>query len=210
MNHPTSERLEAFVEGTLDGADRAIVASHLLACPRCESEVEEWRSLFAMLRSLPRRAPAPGFADRVMVHVRIPQPWHARASGLLSRFVPRTTGGWAVAAMLLAIPILTGASFMAWLLSKSYITASGLWVFATDQFTNLASRAARGVFTGFLETDAAGVIARGIAAAQNAGVRGVGVVAIGTAALTLVSIWVLYRYLIRPTSGDANHVTFSH
>jgi anti-sigma factor RsiW len=208
--HPTSERLEAFVEGILDEGDRAVVASHLLACPRCEGEVEEWRSLFAVLRSLPSFVPEPGFATRVMAHVRIPAPWHARASGFFSRFIPRTTGGWAVAAALLAIPVLTGVSFMAWLLSKSYVTANGLWVFATGQFSSVAGRTARGLFDGLLETSVAAWVARGLDAAQSAGVREVGVLAVGGALLTIVSAWVLYRYLFRPSNGNSNHVTFSH
>lgn len=210
LNHPTSERLEAFVEGILDEGTYAVVASHLLACPRCEGEVEEWRSLFAVLRSLPSFVPAPGFASRVMAHVRIPQPWHARASGFLGRFIPRTTGGWAIAAALLAIPVLTGVSFMAWLLSKSYVTANGLWVFATGQFASVAGRTARGLFDGLLETSVAAWVARGLNVAQGAGVREVGALAFGGAILTIVSAWVLYRYLFRPSNGNANHVTFSH
>ena len=209
-NHPTSERLEAFVEGNLDEGEREVVASHLLACARCESEVEEWRSLFAVLRSLPTFVPAPGFASRVMAHVRIPQPWHARASSAIARFIPRTTGGWAVAAALLAIPVLTGVSLMAWLLSKSYVTVSGLWMFATGQFSSLAGRTVQGAFSGLQETVVASWVARGLQLAQSAGVREVGVVALGAGLLIIVSLWVLYRYLIRPSTGNANHVTFSH
>lgn len=210
MNHPPSARLEAFVEGSLDGSERALVESHLLGCARCEGEVEEWRSLFAVLRSLPRFVPAPGFANRVMAHVRIPEPWHARASRAVSRWIPRTTGGWAVAAALLAIPVLAGAGMMAWLLSKSYITAHGLWVFATDQFASVAGRAAQGAFNGLLETSLATWIAQLMASAQSAGAREVGVLALGGALLTIVSVWVLYRYLFRPSDGNVNHVTFSH
>lgn len=210
MNHPSSDRLEAFVEGTLDTAHRESVATHILACIRCENEVEEWRSLFAVLRSLPHHVPAPGFANRVMAHVRIPEPWHARATGMLGRWIPRTTGGWAFAAALLALPVLAGAGMMAWLLSKSYITAHGLWVFATSQFTSVAGRMAQGAFNGFMETSAASWVAGALETAQTAGVREVGVLAIGGALLTVISVWVLYRYLFRPSDGNVNHVTFSH
>lgn len=210
MNHPPSERLEAFVEGTLDGNEHSFVESHLLACSRCEGEVEEWRSLFAVLRSLPHFVPAPGFATRVMAHVRIPEPWHERASRMLGRWIPRTTGGWAVAAALLALPVLAGAGMMAWLLSKSYITVHGLYVFATDQFASVAGHAAQGAFNGFLETSLAGWATQLFASFQTAGAREVGVLALAGALLTVISVWVLYRYLFRPSDGNVNHVTFSH
>ena len=84
--HPTTESLESYAEGTLPAADRAVVASHLMSCVRCDSEVEDWRSLFQALATLPHFAPALGFANRVMAHVRIPEPWHARASGWLERY----------------------------------------------------------------------------------------------------------------------------
>jgi hypothetical protein len=163
-----------------------------------------------VLRSLPRFVPAPGFATRVMAHVRIPEPWHARASRAVGRWIPRTTGGWAFAAALLALPVLAGAGMMAWLLSKSYITAHGLWVFANDQFTSVAGRAAQGAYNGLLETSMAARVAQLLQSAQSAGAREVGVVALGVALLTIVSVWVLYRYLFRPSDGNVNHVTFSH
>ena len=70
MLHPTTEILEAFAEGGLDAADGAVVQSHLLGCHRCDSVVEEWRSVFYSLAQLPRLAPSRGFAERVMAHVR--------------------------------------------------------------------------------------------------------------------------------------------
>jgi anti-sigma factor RsiW len=208
MEHPTAERLEAYVEGSLDDGARAAVASHLLRCPHCEHDVEEWRSLFAVLRGLPRFAPAPGFASRVMAHVRVPRPWHARA-GWFTRFLPRTTGGWAMATLLLALPVVTGVGFMTWLLSKSYVTAHGLWVFSTQQFFDFARRTAQGLFDGLLQTYAAAWVARGLEAAQMTGVRELGVVAAASGVLMMVSIWVLYRYLIRPSYRESTHVSFS-
>lgn len=209
MEHPTAERLEAYVEGDLDDGARAAVASHLLRCTRCDQDVEEWRSLFAVLRGLPRFAPAPGLANRVMAHVRVRRPWQARAGGWVTRFLPRTTGGWAVATLLLALPVLTGVGFMTWLLSKSYVTVHGLWVFSTQQFSGYARRTAQGLFDGLLQTDAAAWVARGLEAAQTTGAREIGVVTAAAGVLMMVSIWVLYRYLIRPSIRETTHVSFS-
>ena len=137
--HPTTESLESYAEGILSAADRAVVASHLMGCSRCEGEVEDWRALFQALSSLPRFSPALGFANRVMTHVRIPEPWHARATGWIERLLPKSTYGWAVAVVILALPVVAGGSLLAWLLSKSYVTAHGLWVFATDRFASAGS-----------------------------------------------------------------------
>jgi anti-sigma factor RsiW len=209
MEHPTAERLEAFAEGLLKDGERAVIGSHLLGCARCETDVEEWRSLFAVLRTLPSFAPAPGFALRVMAHVRIPQPWYARASALIDRMLPRTTGGWAVAAAILALPLLAGASFMAWLLSKSYVTVQGLWVFATDLFASEASRLGSRAVDAFVATDLAAWLAQGLDAAFGTGTREMGVVAVAGAGLTALSIWVLYRYLFRTPNRDSNYAMFS-
>jgi hypothetical protein len=67
-----------------------------------------------------------------------------------------------------------------------------------------------GLFQSLLQTDAAGLVARGFEVVQAAGMREVGAVAMGGALLTLISIWVLYRYLFRASDGNVSHVTFSH
>ena len=208
--HPADERLEAYSEGMLPKGERAVVESHLVACPRCQSEVEEWRSLFIALSGLPHFAPAPGFALRVMAHVRIPRPFHARAGALVARVLPKTTPGWAFAVLLLAIPALAAGSLAFWLLSKSYLTAAGLWAFATDRFALGANRLAGGAVSATLETDVMAWLVQSVGGFLDAaGMRGLGAVAAAGAGLTLLSIWVLYRNLGRNPSRGTSHVTFS-
>ena len=103
MIHPTAEKLQSFVEGLLDVSDRAVLESHLIACPACQSEVAEWRSLYNVLAAMPQMEPAKGFANRVMSHVTLPDPWYVRALVFVGdrahQFAPRTTRGWAAAGL---------------------------------------------------------------------------------------------------------------
>ena len=208
--HPNDQNLEAFCEGTLPAAERVGLESHLVGCPRCQAEVEDWRSLFIALRALPHFAPAPGFAGRVMAHVRIPRPWHTRAGALVTRLMPRTTPGWAFAVSMLAIPMLMAGSLALWLLSRDYLTAAGLWAFALDSFVATAGRWSAGAIALVLQTDIMAWLVRSVATfLEAAGLRGLGTVAAGAALLTLVSIWVLYRNLFRTPTRGSTYVTYS-
>ena len=105
-NHPSTERLNAFVEAGLGTPEQARVEAHLAGCPRCRDEVAELRSVFTALSEVPRFAPSLGFADRVMADVRVRQPAVAGAAawaGRLERLVPQSTRGWAAAAAILWI-----------------------------------------------------------------------------------------------------------
>lgn len=208
MKHPTGDRLEAWSIGSLTETERSDVGSHLSQCSRCRAEVEDWRAVFAALSALPRFGPRGGFADRVMARVRIPQPWHARAGALLARALPRTTPGWAFATALLSVPVLFVGGLAAWLLSRSYVTAHGLWVFATDRFAESANQVAGGVAARALQSDvAAWVVATLTGLFDSAGARGVGAIAIAGALTVVLSAWILYRYLFRSPVRETTNVT---
>jgi hypothetical protein len=66
--HLTAAELEQWAEGLLP-AGRAM---HLTTCTLCHDEAERERMLYRALARLPRLAPHPEFADRVMRQVRIP------------------------------------------------------------------------------------------------------------------------------------------
>ena len=66
MHHPTDDRFEAYVEGRLEDADQASLESHVVACSRCQGQLEEWRALFTALGTLPRLAPSADFGDAVI------------------------------------------------------------------------------------------------------------------------------------------------
>jgi anti-sigma factor RsiW len=228
MQHPEAERLEAFVEGTLDAGDRVVIASHLQACPDCQTALEEWKALFAALEGLPQFEPAPGFAERVMAGVKIaPAPkraagwnWHSAqtavmawagsAAGSVSHYLPKTTFGWAMANAFLSLPFVLGAAAVGWLVSKSYITPESLWAFATEQAaTGLRGLGEAAVATA-LQTDVAlWLLGQSGQFLQTAGFTGVGVLLAAAGAATALSTWVIYRNLFRTPARDTTYASFS-
>jgi anti-sigma factor RsiW len=212
--HPASDRLQAFVEGVLDAADSAIVESHLQGCAACQSDAEQWRSLFSVLATLPRYAPAPNFASRVMARVKLPDPWYVRAAARvqaeLQLLVPKTTRGWAVATACLGLPMLVFSALAAWLLSKPYITPQGMLTFAADKLESFATVNASGVYASMIQSNAALYFARALNSLSNAGLGATGAL---FAAFTLgvgVSIWYLYQTLFNKstTRGNRDYVSY--
>jgi predicted anti-sigma-YlaC factor YlaD len=67
--HLTPDELELWAQGLL-GTERAM---HLADCSLCRAEAEALRKLHLTLVQLPLFAPAAGFADRVMLKVKIPK-----------------------------------------------------------------------------------------------------------------------------------------
>lgn len=209
MLHPTPDRLEAYVDGSLADADRAVLESHIVSCGRCEAEVEEWRALFAALSSLPHVEPTAGFADRVMAGVHVHQPWPARVAALLRRLVPTTTAGWALASAFLALPVLLAGGTTAWLLSRPWLTPQGLWLFAreraVDAVLSLAGRAGVAV----LESDAAlGVTTWARSLLTEVGARELGAAAALSATLIALSTWILYQNLFRTPTREKSYATY--
>ena len=214
MIHPTAEKLQGFVEGLLDDADRVILASHLVDCSDCQTEVEEWRSLFAMLTTLPQHAPAKGFATRVMAHVTLPDPWYVRAAARVGKqllvFTPKTTPGWAVASACMALPLVFFGALAAWLLSKPYVTPTGLLAFTIDRVQAGFASLAQGTFVALLQSDFALFVARAFDTMTNAGLGATGALAAAIAMATALSAWVLYQNLFRTTTTRENHTYASY
>lgn len=228
MHHPTAERLEAFVEGILAAGDRAVVESHLVGCPECQTAVEEWRALFAALEGLPQFDPSPGFADRVMSGVRVaPAPARRRASGWQSaqaavsawasgvaaagsRFMPKTTFGWAMATAFLSIPFVVGAAAMGWVVTQSQLTPGSLLAFVTGQAAGSLRAVGEAAVAGALQTDVAvWLLAQLGRVVETAGFTGVGVLLAACSVTTALSAWVLYRNLFRTPARDTTYASFS-
>jgi len=213
--HPATEKLQGFVEDALAAGDRVVVESHLLGCTECQSEVEEWRSLFAMLSTMPQVAPSRDFANRVMAHIELPDPWYARlparVSAQLKPFVPKTTRGWAAAAACLALPIAFFTALAAWLLSKPYITSQGLLAFTYDKAKGGISALANGTLSTILQSDVALFAARGLDAVTSAGVGAAGALIFAVSMATALSAWVLYQNLFRTHEARENrhYATYS-
>lgn len=199
LNHPTTERLQAFVEEALDGAERAGIDSHLASCSECRAEIEGLQSLFEALGSLPELSPAPGFGDRVMRHVRVRRPAFAwsGASAWLDRVTPQSTRGWATAAAVFALPVLGATVLLAWLLSQPGVSAQGLWTFTAAMMGNAASGGWEWVWGQMSGSILAVWATRAAELFGSVGRGEVGLAVVGFATLTAGSLYVLYHNLFR-------------
>lgn len=207
--HPDTERLQSFVEGTLDEGGRAVLESHLVACTACHSEVEEWRSLFTVLATMPQFSPSPKFADHIMSAIQLPDPWYVRAlvrvGDRAQRYAPKTSRGWALAAACLALPMTLFAVLATWLLSKPYMTASNIFAFTLHRGEAFLNSAARGVISQALQTDVALFVVRQLDALTSAGVGAAGTLLAVVAVTTIVSIYILYQNLFRAKAHKNDH-----
>jgi hypothetical protein len=199
--HPDSEKLQNFVEGALDDAGRAVLESHLLGCASCQAEVEEWRSLFNVLATMPHFAPSPMFADNIMASVKLPDPWYVRALVRIGdrahQYAPKTSRGWALAAACLALPLTLFGVFATWLLSKPYMTPSNVFAFTMHRSEEFLNSVAQGALSQVMQTDVALFLARQLDALVETGLGGAAALMAGVAVTTIASAYVLYQNLFR-------------
>jgi hypothetical protein len=209
MFHPESERLEAFVEGSLDKGDAAVLESHVLGCSQCQTEVEELRLLFSALARMERFAPAVGFANRIMAHVRLPDPWYARAGQYIAGLAPKTSRGWAFAAGVLALPLVGVGTVMLWLLSKPYVTGESLIAFTLQQTGRSIGAFGRSFLSTVIQSDITLLLTRLAESVLSAGLAGAGTVAALFAGAIALSAWILYQNLIRTPTRRSDYASYS-
>lgn len=64
--------------------------AHIDECRACAAQLAKARVLCDALEALPRFAPTPRFAEKVMAQVQVVEPWHVAAFGLAQRLIPRS------------------------------------------------------------------------------------------------------------------------
>jgi predicted anti-sigma-YlaC factor YlaD len=208
--HPGPDQLEAYVEGTLDTSDSAVVDSHLMSCARCQGEIEEWRSLFAVLSSMPRLAPTPLFADRVMARVDLALPLPARVAAFLARLVPKSTTGWALAAAMLSLPVVVIAAAVSWLATQPWVSTQALALFLTERLARGAAGLAVNVGQQILATGPALWVTSYLQALLGTGTTiEIGAIVAGFGTALVVSVWILYRNLFHAPSRDTGYASYS-
>lgn len=161
------------------GFGAAPLRDHVDACPACRARVEAARTVLAALDDLPRFAPSPAFAGRVMAQVQVVEPWHVALVEGARRLVPRHQGlrvVMAASAMVLAAAM---SSALVWL------------AFRTDVAMYLAAQAgaqAQAVATGALGAFVADVFGAGAAGLlRSQGLAGIGIVVAGVAGAAAVA-----------------------
>jgi hypothetical protein len=144
--HLTSDDLDAWLAGALAPAAQ----DHLSHCPSCQERADTEREIVALLGALPLVGPAPGFADRVMARVTVPEPRAARSLRSLQRRVFATRRSMAVAAGLVALVIGSMAGSIVWTLGhEETLAALGGWL--AGQAGQLAWLGLRAVASNFIE-----------------------------------------------------------
>ncbi len=213
--HPAGDCLQDFVEGLLPARRAARVRAHLDSCPACAAEEAAWRATFARLGHLDRLAPADGFADQVMAHVRVPAPvprrvpeWR-RALGWARGLVPQTRRAWAAVSGVAVTPAVTLGLLVWTLASHPTLTAGALASFVWWKASALAVLAWEAVASRALESTGLFDVFSffGSFALSPAALAG-GLVALSFG--TVAATWVLYRNLFTPQSGDGRVAHASH
>ena len=144
--HLTPDDLDAWLADAIAPAAQA----HLAGCPACQERADTEREIVAMLGALPLLSPAPGFSDRVMARVRIPEAVTVSTFAMLRRKAFATRRNTAIAAGLLLALFGSMAGSIVWTLgNQDTLAALGGWL--TAQAGQAAWIGVRGVASNFIE-----------------------------------------------------------
>lgn len=216
INEPREHLTEALMQDCADGVlsetERAAADQHLAACARCRAELEAWHLLFSQLAELPRFAPDPGFAERVMAQV--PRPAHLPARPpLRARLhawvrtlfpLPATSRTWALAAGAVTAPAVAVGGLAWWIFSHPQVTPATLTTYLLWRARNAVGALLSGLYTRVLESELA--LRLYTAVEHLVQVPGAALVLAGTfSAVTALALWVLYRNLFTTRTVDGRH-----
>ena len=197
------ERMQAFLDGLLDAADRRALEEHVALCAACREAFAEARRLASLLGGWARVAPSPRFTERVLAAIRLPAPAPA----------PRPVPARVVVALAAVALAITGVLLAPGTRDAfARLLAAGTQRGASDAVT--LARVLATVLTGLVtvcETAATLVApilaaARGLAVAiQHVSSGPLGFAAALTLSLALAA-GVLYRQLVSPRERRGLHV----
>lgn len=89
--------------------------THIDECTECRTRVDDARRIVEALDRIPRFAPAPSFANRVMAEVQVIEPWHVALTSAAMRLVPRSPSMRVVFAASASVVALAVSSAAVWL-----------------------------------------------------------------------------------------------
>lgn len=209
--HIPSGSIQDYVEGLLPVQPRARVEAHLASCSSCRREVQEWHGLLEGLQPLAHFAPGPGFAEKVMAEVSVPAPapvpsrgWASlpgRALAWARGLVPKTRHGWAVVGGVASAPTITIGALVYLVFSRPLVTPGTFGSYVLWKVTELVNTLASVVSTDVRES---GILIRAGAFMEPFTGSPV-LLGLGGVVLSLISagaLWILYRNLVAPPSGD--------
>ena len=144
--HLTADDLDAWLADALAPAALA----HLAGCPACQERADTEREIVTMLGALPLLSPTPGFAERVMARVRVPEPVTVSTFATLRARAFASRRSTAIAASLLLALLGSMAGSIVWTLGhQETLSALGTWLGA--QAGQAAWLGVRGVASNFIE-----------------------------------------------------------
>ena len=96
---------------------------HVHGCKDCRARLDEAQAVVSALAEVPHMAPRVGLADRVMTRVPVYVPWHVSARDTVTRLVPTSPVGRAIAATIVAVvgSITTGLTL--WIATRGDVLA---------------------------------------------------------------------------------------
>jgi hypothetical protein len=192
--HLSPDDLEIWLDGALPPA----LVSHLAGCAECQERALAEQEVVEQLSALPLMSPAPGFADRVMQAVVIPDPFAIRSLDTARRrlFASRRSLAFAASVAILLVGSMAGS--IVWSLAhQDTLAALGSWL--ASEAGQAAWLAIRGVASNFIEQP----WYQGARALADNPVR----LAVTSAVATLVyliGVLALRRLLALPTQGVAH------
>jgi hypothetical protein len=192
--HLSPDELEVW----LDGALPPDLEAHLAVCPECQERAQVEREIVEQLSSLPLMSPDPGFADRVMRAVVVPDPFAIRSLDTARRRLFASRKSLAFAASVAIVLLGSMAGSIVWSLAhQDTLAAIGSWLAAEAGQT--AWLAIRGVASNFIEQP----WYQGVRALADNPVRLA--IASGLATLVyLIGVLALRRLLALPTQRVAH------
>lgn len=85
--HLLPNEFDLLLDGAV-GSDVARLRVHTEECADCRSRLADAKVIASALDNLPRFAPSPAFASRVLAQVQIIEPWHVALTDSVARLVP--------------------------------------------------------------------------------------------------------------------------
>jgi hypothetical protein len=151
MNHGAGPHLSSDdLQTWLDGELPSELVAHLAGCHECQERALVEQEIVEQLTALPLMSPAPGFADRVMQAVVLPDPFAIRSLDRVRRRLFASRRSLAVAASLAIMLIGSMAGSIVWSLAhQDTLAAWGSWL--ASQAGQTAWLAIRGVASNFIE-----------------------------------------------------------
>jgi hypothetical protein len=145
-SHLSSDEIDAWLAGALAPAQQR----HVEQCQLCLEQLRAEREIADQISALPLLSPMPGFSDRVMASVIVPDPFAIRSLQATRRRLFSTPKSIALAASLALLLVGSMAGSIVWTLNHQQTIASlGSWLMSQGE--QVAWFGLRGLASNFIE-----------------------------------------------------------